>query len=149
MELAWLPWLVPALLLANGIFSFALGYRSKRSIYMLTTQNETQSTRQSNGQGTGQGTRQGEGYLVQTGATTVHTSERILVRPDLGLFTENEMLRDSLARAEAVISETGQALRETKAALARSEARMADSERVKVPLSRSVFAPRARQVGGR
>jgi hypothetical protein len=158
MELAWLPWLVPALLLANGIFSFALGYRSKRSIYMLTTQNETQSTRQSNGQGTGQGTRQGtrqgtgqgEGYfVVQTGATTVHTSERILVRPDLGLFTENEMLRDSLARAEAVISETGQALRETKAALARSEARMADSERVKVPLSRSVFAPRARQVGGR
>ena len=132
MQLAWLPWLVSALLFVNGIFSFALGYRSKRSLYVMATPNEAPV--QAKGPTTG---------------TAVLESERILVRPDLGLFAENETLRDSLARAEAMLSETEHALRETKAALARSEARIADGERVKLPHSRSVFAPRARQVSGR
>jgi hypothetical protein len=127
MHLAWLPWLVPALLLANGIFSFALGYRSKRSIYVMAAQNAAPQT-----------------TAVATAA--VPESERILVRPDLGLFAENENLRDALAKAEATIAEKEHTLRETKAALARSEARILDGDRVKLPLTRSVFAPRARQV---
>jgi hypothetical protein len=129
MQLAWLPWLVPALLLANGIFSFALGYRSKRSIYVMSSQTETAPTTQ-----------------AMAAATTKAERERVLVRPDLGLYAENETLRDALAKAEAVISETERSLRETKAALARSEARILDADRVKLPLTRSVFAPRARQV---
>ena len=124
MHLVWLPWLVPTLLLANGIFSFALGYRSKRSIYVMATQPST----------------------PQTAPAVMSEGERILVRPDLGLFAENETLRDALAKAEATIAETEHSLRETKAALARSEARILDGERVKQPLTRSVFAPRARQV---
>jgi hypothetical protein len=128
MQLAWLPWLVPALLLANGIFSFALGYRSKRSLYVMSSQAET-----------------GPISAAATEATKAE-HERVLVRPDLGLYAENETLRDALARAEAVISETERSLRETKAALARSEARILDADRVKLPLTRSVFAPRARQV---
>ena len=124
MHLVWLPWLVPALLLANGIFSFALGYRSKRSIYVMTAPPPTQ----------------------QTAPAAVLEGERILVRPDLGLFAENETLRDALAKAETTIAETEHSLRETKAALARSEARILDGERVKQPLARSIFAPRARQV---
>jgi hypothetical protein len=126
MQLAWLPWLVPALLLANGIFSFALGYRSKRSLYVMASQSET--------------------VHATPPLNSTAQSERVLVRPDLGLFTENEILRDRLAKAEALISETEHSLRETKAALARSEARILDADRVKLPLTRSVFAPRARQV---
>jgi hypothetical protein len=129
MQLAWLPWLVPALLLANGIFSFALGYRSKRSLYVMSSQAET-----------------GPISAPATAEATKAERERVLVRPDLGLYAENENLRDALARAEAVISETERSLRETKAALARSEARILDADRVKLPLTRSVFAPRARQV---
>ncbi len=127
MHLAWLPWLVPALLLANGIFSFALGYRSKRSIYVMASKHTTQPT-------------------VAAVADATTQNERVLVRPDLGLFAENETLRDALAKAEAMISDTEHALRETKAALARSEARILEADRVKQPLTRSVFAPRARQV---
>jgi hypothetical protein len=123
MHLAWLPWLVSALLLANGIFSFVLGYNSKRSLYVMSSQSPTPQT-----------------------APATTDSERILVRPDLGLFAENETLRDALAKAEALISETEHSLRETKLALARSEARILDSERVKLPLTRSVFGPRTRQV---
>jgi hypothetical protein len=129
MQLAWLPWLVPALLLANGIFSFALGYRSKRSLYVMSSQAETAPINP-----------------AATAATAKAERERVLVRPDLGLYAENETLRDALAKAEAVISETERSLRETKAALARSEARILDADRVKLPLTRSVFAPRARQV---
>ncbi len=127
MHLAWLPWLVPALLVANGIFSFALGYRSKRSIYVMAPQTS----------------------VVHANPKVVPERERILVRPDLSLFTENENLRDALAKAEALISETEHSLREAKAALARSEARILDGDRVKLPLTRSVFAPRARQVESR
>jgi hypothetical protein len=126
MQLALLPWLVPALLLANGIFSFALGYRSKRSIYVMAAQNSAPQT--------------------ATPTAVVPESERILVRPDLGLFAENETLRDALAKAEAMIAEKEHVLRETKAALARSEERILDGDRVKLPLTRSVFAPRARRV---
>jgi hypothetical protein len=133
MHLAWLPWLVSALLLANGVFSFALGYRSKRSLYVMSAQSSTENVPIS----------------AHPAAMAVPEPERVLVRPDLGLFAENETLRDALARAEAVISETERSLRETKAALARSEARILDTERVKLPLTRSVFAPRARQVGPR
>ena len=134
MQLAWLPWLVPALLVANGIFSFALGYRSKRSIYVMSSQTETAPTTQA------------AASAAARAATAKAERERVLVRPDLGLYAENETLRDALAKAEAVISETERSLRETKAALARSEARILDADRVKVPLTRSVFAPRARQV---
>ena len=144
MQLAWLPWLVPALLLANGIFSFALGYRSKRSIYVMTAP-ESQPTAAPATPATANGFRP----VTPNATTAVLESERVLVRPDLALFAENENLRDSLARAEALISETEHALRETKAALARSEARIAEGERVTRPLGRSVFAPRTRQVGGR
>jgi hypothetical protein len=141
MQLAWLPWLVSALLLANGIFSFALGYRSKRSIYVMAAP-ESQSTPTPT-------IANGFRPVTPNAATAVLESERVLVRPDLALFAENETLRDSLAAAEALISETEHALRETKAALARSEARIAEGDRVKVPLGRSVFAPRTRQAGGR
>lgn len=138
MQLAWLPWLVPALLLANGIFSFTLGYRSKRSLYVMSSRAETAPT-------TNAAT-----FAIATTATTAATAkaerERVLVRPDLGLYAENETLRDALAKAEAVISETELSLRETRAALARSEARTLDADRVKLPHTRSVFAPRARQV---
>lgn len=141
MQLAWLPWLVPALLLANGIFSFALGYRSKRSIYVMAAPESPPAATLT--------TANGFRPVTPNATTAVLESERVLVRPDLALFAENENLRDSLARAEALISETEHALRETKAALARSEARIAEGERVTRPLGRSVFAPRTRQVGGR
>ena len=141
MQLAWLPWLVPALLLANGIFSFALGYRSKRSIYVMAAPESQPAATLV--------TANGFRPVIPNATTAVLESERVLVRPDLALFAENENLRDSLARAEALISETEHALRETKAALARSEARIAEGERVTRPLGRSVFAPRTRQVGGR
>ena len=152
MRLAWLPWFVPALLLANGIFSFVLGYRSKRSVYLMTqTQGETATA--SNAVGL-ISSRDGTVFStnLQPGSRAPgerRGGDRVVVRPDLGLFTENEMLRDALATAEATLSDTEHSLRETKAALARSEARILDSERIRVPITRSMFAPRARQVGPR
>ena len=134
MQLAWLPWLIPTLLLVNGIFSYVLGYRSRQSFSLVSHAPTSEVS--------GRAVDPAEIAPVE-----VAPVERVLVRPDLGLFFENESLRDQLARSEVIIAQTEHSLREAKAALARSEARTGEHDRVKSRLTRSVFGPRTRQVG--
>ncbi len=144
MRLGDLPWVVLTLTGASSVISFFVGTRWRHS---ARTQRELSSANP--GHREAAALSRPTSRPISRPTSPGSTSDRILVRPDLTLFTENEELRDLVVRFEVGQRRTKIELETAQAAVADLQDRLAKAEQLVRAEQRQARLNEARNVSDR